>query len=162
MRSLLRALPLSVALSARAARALALEPGSVAGTPVLLDVSESGSVYYNFDNRDSRPSQVATRANDDFGLVYNRLSLQATAGRFSAGARLDNVWFYASPNVTQIALDLTNEAAPASPPSYFRAKLDEAGLERSNRFIDWAYPSKYYLTYSAPGIEATLGDASAQ
>src|SRR6188768_2984358 len=105
------------------ARAAALEPGSVGSTPVLLDVSESSSVYYNFDNRDSKPSQVATRANDDFGLVYNRLSLQATAGRFSAGVRLDSVWFYASPNVTQIALDLTNESAPASRASYFRSKL---------------------------------------
>jgi hypothetical protein len=156
----LRALPWCCALVS--ARAAALEPGSVAGTPVLLDVSESSSVYYNFDNRDSKPSQVATRANDDFGLVYNRLSLQATAGRFSAGVRLDSVWFYASPNVTQIALDLTNEAQPVSPASYFRGKVDEAGIELSNRFIDWTYPSKYYLTYSAPGIEATLGDASAQ
>jgi hypothetical protein len=163
MRWLLRALPLSVALStALAPRAFALEPGSVAGTPVLFDVSESGSVYYNFDNRDSRPSQVATRANDDFGLVYNRLSLQATAGHFSAGVRIDNVWFYASPNVTQLALDLTNEAAPANAPGYFRGKLAEAGLELSNRFIDWLYPSKYYLTYSRPGFEATIGDASAQ
>jgi len=163
MRWLLRALPLSVALStALAPRAFALEPGSVAGTPVLFDVSESGSVYYNFDNRDSRPSQVATRANDDFGLVYNRLSLQATAGHFSAGVRIDNVWFYASPNVTQLALDLTNEAAPANAPGYFRGKLAEAGLELSNRFIDWLYPSQYYLTYSRPGFEATIGDASAQ
>ena len=160
---LLRALPLSVALSVSfSARAFALEPGSVADTPVLLDVSESGSVYYNFDNRDSRPSQVATRANDDFGLVYNRLSLQATAGHISAGVRIDNVWFYASPNATQLALDLTNEADPANAPGYFRGKLNEAGLELSNRFIDWVYPSKYYLTYSRPGLEATLGDASAQ
>jgi hypothetical protein len=156
---LLRAIALSLTL---APRVFALEPGSVAGTPVLLDVSESGSVYYNFDNRDSRPSQVATRANDAFGLVYNRLSLQATAGSVSAGVRIDHVWFYASPNVTQLALDLTDEAQPANPPGYFRSKLSEAGLELSNRFIDWMYPAKYYLTYSSPSFEATLGDASAQ
>lgn len=165
MRLLLRALAVAtpVALWATVSpRAFALEPGSIAGTPVLVDVSESASVYYNFDNRDSRPSQVATRANDDFGLVYNRLSLQATAGNVSAGVRIDNVWFYASPNVTELALDLTDEAEPANPPGYFRSKLSEAGLELSNRFIDWTYPSKYYLTYSSPGLEATLGDASAQ
>jgi hypothetical protein len=156
---LVRAVALSLTL---ASSALALEPGNVAGTPVLVDVSESGSVYYNFDNRDSRPSQVATRANDDFGLVYNRLSLQATAGSVSAGVRIDNVWFYASPDVTQIALDLTDEAQPVQAPGYFRSKLSEAGLELSNRFIDWAYPAKYYLTYSSPSFEATLGDASAQ
>lgn len=160
MRRPFAVLPLCAALVS--ARALALEPGSVAGEPVLIDVNESGSVYYNFDNRDTKPNQVATRANDDFGLVYNRLSAQATAGRFSLGVRVDNVWFYASPNATQLALDMTHDAAPADAPGYFRGKLDEAGLELSNRFIDWVYPSKYYLTYSSPALEATLGDASAQ
>ena len=164
MRRLLAALPRCVALASLSlsAPALALEPGRVAGQPVLVDVSESSSVYYNFDNRDAKASQVATRANDDFGLVYNRLSAQATAGSLSLGVRVDNVWFYDSPNVTQLALDLTNDAQPDNRPSYFRAKLGEAGLELSNRFIDWVYPSKYYLTYSHAGVEATLGDASAQ
>ncbi|HYJ07840.1 MAG TPA: hypothetical protein VEX18_02500, partial [Polyangiaceae bacterium] len=155
-----RALPLSAALLP--SPALALEPGSIGQTPVLLDVSESASVYYNFDNRDSRPSQVATRVNDHFGLVYNRLSLQATAGSVSAGVRVDNVWFYASPEVTQVALDLTSERAGDDRPSFFRSKLRETGLELSNRYINWVYPSKYYLTFSRPGLEATLGDASAQ
>jgi hypothetical protein len=160
MRGPLAALSLGCALVS--ARALALEPGKFAGEAVLVDVSESSSVYYNFDNRDAKPNQVATRANDDFGLVYNRLSAQATAGSLSLGVRLDNVWFYDSPNATQLALDLTRDAQPADAPGYFRGKLGEAGLELSNRFIDWMYPSKYYLTYSRPGIEATLGDASAQ
>ena len=160
MPGLLRALPLSVALLP--ATAFALEPGQLGDTPVLVDVSESASVYYNFDNRDSRPGQVATRANDDFGLVYNRFSVQSTAGSVSVGARFDNVWFYASPDPTQIALELTAETQPPNPASYFRRKLDEAGLELSNRYINWAYPSKYYVTFSQPGLEATLGDASAQ
>ena len=144
------------------AQASALEPGSVAGTPVLLDVSESGSVVYNFDNRDSRPSQVATRANDHFGFASNRLILQATAGKVSVGVRVDSIWFFAAPEPTRLALDLTEEASPRDAPSYFRTKLNEAGLELSNRYIDWTYPAKYYLTYSSPTFEATLGDAGAQ
>ena len=160
MRGLLCALPLSAALIAT--RAFALEPGTLAAEPVLVDVNESGSVYYNFNNRDSKPSQVATRANDDFGLVYNRLSAQATTGSVSLGVHVDNVWFYASPNVTQIALDLTSDAKPSDAPGYFHSKLNDAGLELSNRFINWVYPSKYYLTYSRPGLEATFGDAGAQ
>lgn len=160
MRLVRCALPLSAALLA--SPALALEPGSIAGVPVLLEVNESSTGYYNFDNRDSKPSQVTTRANDNYGLIYNRLSLQATRGNLSLGLRVDNVWFYTSPNATQLALDLTREAAPADAPGYFRSKLRESGLELSNRFINWVYPSKYYLTYSRPGLEATLGDASAQ
>lgn len=159
MRRLVGAFALSIALGPGVAHAL--EPGKVAGEPVLVDITESSSVYYNFDNRDSKPNQVATRANDNFGLVYNRLSVQTTRGAFSLGARVDNVWFYASPNATQLALDLTNEAPRDNPAGYFRTKLDEAGLELSNRFIDWVYPSKYYLTYSRPGLEATIGDGSA-
>ena len=163
MRGLLRLpwplLPSAVLVSAHA---FALEPGSVAGQPVRVDVSESSSVYYNFDNRDTKPSQVATRANDNFGLVYNRLNVQGTAGKLSLGVRVDNVWFYTSPNVTELALDMTRDAAPSDPPGYFRRKLGEAGLELSNRFIDWMYPAKYYLTYSSPSLEATLGDTSAQ
>src|SRR4051812_48662196 len=126
MRRLLAALALGVALAASSPSARALEPGTVGGQPVLVDVSESSSVYYNFDNRDSKPSQVATRANDDFGLVYNRLSAQATIGSFSLGVRVDNVWFYASPHVTQLALDLTNDAQTDNRPRYFRGKLGEA------------------------------------
>jgi hypothetical protein len=160
MRRLLLALPLLVALVPWRARAL--EPGNVAGKPLLVDVSESGSVYYNFDNRDSKPSQVGSRANDNFGLVFNRLSVQATTGRISIGARVDNVWFYASPDVTELALALTEETAPGNRPAYFQSKLREAGLELSNRFIDWMYPAKYYLTYSSPELEATFGDTSAQ
>lgn len=129
---------------------------------MLVDVNENVSVYYNFDNRDSKPSQVATRANDNFGLIYNRLSVQTTAARVSLGVRVDNVWFYASPNVTRLALELTNESQTQDRPGYFQSKLSEAGLELSNRFISWIYPSKYYLTYSRPGLEATLGDSSAQ
>src|SRR5262245_22714691 len=127
MRRRCGALPLLAALIA--SPALALEPGSVAGQPVLLDVNESSSVYYNFDNRDSKPSQVGTRANDDYGLVYNRLSLQATRGPLSVGLRVDSVWFYTSPNATQLALDLTREQNPSDAAGYFRSKLREAGLE---------------------------------
>ncbi len=141
---------------------LALEPGSIGETPVLFEVSESGGVYYNVDNRDTRPSQVPTRVNDNFGLLYNRLSLQATAGSVSAGVRVDNVWFYASPDPSEIALAMTRESARENAPGYFQNKLGEAGLELSNRYINWVYPAKYYLTLSKPGIEATFGDASAQ
>lgn len=160
MRRLLIALPLAAGIVPGSA--LALEPGSLAGQPVLVDISESGSVYYNFDNRDTKPSQVGSYANDDFGLVYNRLSVQATSGAVSIGARIDNVWFYASPNVTELALRLTEDAQPIDRPGYFQGKLQEVGLELSTRYIDWLYPAKYYVTYSGRSLEATVGDTSAQ
>jgi hypothetical protein len=153
---------LSLAALVAPAQLMALEPGTLGGTPVLLELSESATVYYNFDNRDSKPNQVATRTNDDFGLVYNRFTAQATAGATSAGVRLDHVWFYASPDAVEIALELTRQENPQNPPGYFRSKLDEAGLELSNRYIDWLYPAKYFVTHSTPQLELTLGDAHAQ
>ncbi|HEV8246410.1 MAG TPA: DUF6029 family protein, partial [Polyangiaceae bacterium] len=149
-----------------ASRALALEPGSLGGEPVTVDATESTSVIQSFDNRDFRQNQVATLANDDWGLWYNRLNLQAHSGSFQLGLRLDNAWFYTSPDPTAIALELerARERARATgpDPAYFRGKVDEAGTELSNRYINWLYPAKYYLSYTSRRLELTLGDSYAE
>jgi Family of unknown function (DUF6029) len=140
----------------------ALEPVNVFGKPVAFDVTESSTLLYNFDNRDTRPNQVATRANDDWGLFYNRINVLANGGAWQAGLRLDNAWFFRSPNATQIGLDLVAtrpaSAGGAAPPIYFRQKLDEAGVELSNRYLNWLYPAKYFVTYQSPTLELGLGD----
>src|SRR4051794_19090205 len=140
----------------------ALEPVDVFGAPVGLDITNTTTLSYNADNRDTRPNQVATLANDDWGLFYNRLNVLANGGTWQAGLRLDNAWFFSSPNPTQIALDLW-ASRPATPggapaPVYFRQKLQEAGVELSNRYINWMYPAKYYFTYTSPTLELGLGD----
>jgi hypothetical protein len=142
--------------------ASALEPVDVLGTPVAFDVTESASVLYNFDNRDTRANQAASRANDDWGLFYNRINVLANGGAWQAGLRLDNAWFFRSPNPTQIGLDLVATRPPtaggSSAPVYFRQKVQEAGVELSNRYINWLYPAKYYVTYTSPTLELGLGD----
>ena len=157
---------LAVGLCCIAAPCAALEPVDVFGTPVAFDVTESSSLLYNFDNRDTRPNQVTTRANDDWGLLYDRLNVLANGGAWQIGLRLDNAWFYRSPNATQIGLDLVNSrpvtAGASAPPIYFRQKVDEAGVELSNRYINWLYPAKYYATYSTPNLELGLGDGYVQ
>jgi hypothetical protein len=149
-----------------ATAARALEPGKIGGEPVLLDVTESSSVLYNFDNRDFKPHQAATLANDDWGLLFNRLSLQANAGKLQAGLRLDSAWFFTSPDPLEIALELERnrrtQSGSAPDPYYFRGKVLEAGGELSNRYIDWSYPTKYYAGYTSKHLELTLGDYSAQ
>ncbi len=151
-----------LAACAQLRTAHALEPVELFGAPVAFDVTESSTLLYNFDNRDTRPNQVATRANDDWGLFYNRINVQANGGAWQAGLRLDNAWFYRSPNATQIGLDLVS-SRPASEggaaaPVYFRQKVEESGVELSNRYINWLYPAKYSLTYTSPGLELGLGD----
>src|SRR5450432_2265675 len=140
----------------------ALEPVNVFGKPVAFDVTESSTLLYNFDNRDTRPNQVATRANDDWGLFYNRINVLANGGAWQAGLRLDDAWFFRSPNATQIGLDLVAtrpaSAGGAAPPIYFRQKVDEAGVELSNRYINWLYAAKSFVTYQSPSLELGLGD----
>jgi len=143
-------------------RLSALEPVDVFGTPVAFDITNTTTLSYNVDNRDTRPNQVTTLANDDWGMLYNRFNVLANGGKWQAGLRLDNAWFFDSPNPTQIALDLT-ESRPITPggtpaPVYFRQKLNEAGVELSNRYINWMYPAKYYFTYNSQGLELGVGD----
>ncbi|HEX3776316.1 MAG TPA: DUF6029 family protein [Polyangiaceae bacterium] len=149
-----------------AEQAHALEPTDVLGVPVAFDITESSTFAYNFDNRDTRANQVPTRANDNWGIFYNRLNLLANGGAWQVGVRVDNAWFFRYPNPTRIALELSSSrpasAGGASAPDYFRQKVDEAGVELSNRYIDWLYPAKYYATYSSPAVEVTLGDGYAQ
>jgi hypothetical protein len=156
---------LALAVLCAAPKLSALEPVDVLGTPVAFDITNTSTLSYNVDNRDTRPNQVATLANDDWGLFYNRLNVLANGGSWQAGLRLDNAWFFSSPNPTQIALDLTYSRPPtpggAPAPVYFRQKLQEAGVELSNRYINWMYPAKYYFTYTSPALELGVGDVYA-
>jgi hypothetical protein len=71
--------------------------------------------------------------------------------------------FNTSPDPTELALELTELRGPApGAADYFRLRLNEAGNELSNRYINWTYPAKYYLGYTSQNLEATLGDFYAQ
>ena len=147
--------------------AYGIEPGKLGDEQVRLDITNATSLVYNVDNRDSKPNQVNTRVNDHWGMWYNRLNLQATWGKWTAGLRLDNAWFYRSPNAVQVAIDLTDEQQESNPsglpaPTFFRQKLLESTQELSNRYINWLYPAKYYVGYTTRDVELTAGDFYAQ
>ncbi|HET9931344.1 MAG TPA: hypothetical protein VFQ35_11675, partial [Polyangiaceae bacterium] len=127
------------------------------------DVTDAASVLYNFDNRDTRRGQVGTVANDHFGLLYNRLNLQVTSGKLTLMLRADSAWFYASRSPEEIADELASLESPSVAGTDYRLrKLTEAGIELSNRFINWTYPAKYAVTWGSPDFEVTLGDSYAQ
>lgn len=138
---------------------------TLTGDPVRLDVTLASSAIRAFDNRDFRQNQVSTLANDDYGLLYHRLNLQATQGALQLGVRLDHAWYFTSPDPTRVALELEAEhrKQTGSPdPAYFRRKVNEAGLELSNRYINWLYPAKYYVAYAERAFELSLGDTYAE
>src|SRR5689334_11008249 len=77
--------------------ALAFDAGRIGDQSVQVDVTNASSVIQNFDNRDTKPHQLTSVANDDWGVWYNRLNLQANTGSWNAGVRVDSAWFYTSP-----------------------------------------------------------------
>src|SRR5690606_14206818 len=138
--------------------------GTLGDEPVQLDVTNASSVLYNANNRDSRPNDVTRETNDDWGLFYNRLNLQASSGKWQLGLRLDTAWFYTSPNPVDVAADLERaRPRPLSPGSsapadYFRQRFYEAGSDLSNRYINWTYPAKDCVGYASRAVALTLGD----
>ncbi|HET9955033.1 MAG TPA: hypothetical protein VFQ61_11040 [Polyangiaceae bacterium] len=131
----------------------------------LVQFTQASSVLYNFDNRDTRPGQVGSLANDHSGMLYNRSNLQVTSGRWTGALRVDQVWFFASPEPLGIARQLQSLERfgdEASRQEFERNKIAEAGLELSNRYINWVYPAQYRLTYTTPELELSAGDGYAQ
>ncbi|HWA78276.1 MAG TPA: hypothetical protein VG937_38335 [Polyangiaceae bacterium] len=140
-------------------------PEAKSAPAALVELTDASSVLYNFDNRDTRPGQVASVANDRWGLFYNRFNLQVTRGHLTLSLRADNAWFYTSPSPESLANrvdghESISDAALRS--AVHRDKLEEAGIELSNRYINWLYPAKYTVSYGTPDLELALGDSYAQ
>ena len=110
------ALAVAAAAGGLARPALGLDPGSVAGAPVHVDVTEASSLLYNADNRDTSAADVSTLANDGWALWYNRVTLRASSGGWQAGLRLDSALFLLRPNPVQIGLDLVELRERPLPP----------------------------------------------
>jgi hypothetical protein len=157
---------ISLCVLTTASTALALDGATIAGDPVNLEVTEAASVSYNSNNRDDAPADASTRANDDWGVWVNRIHAQGSWRKWRLALRLDSASFYRSPDPTQIGLDLVRKrpggTTATDAPEFFRSKVNEAGVELSNRYINWLYPAKYTLGYTTPDVELTFGDYYAQ
>jgi hypothetical protein len=155
----------STTLLAAPTPAPAAAPDARANDSALVEVTDASSVLYNLDNRDTRPGQVSSVANDDWGMFYNRLNFQVTSGRLTVSLRADNAWFFTGPSPASIAGELDRRASfsdPAQRDAFYRDKVNEAGIELSNRYINWLYPAKYTVSYGTPDLELALGDSYAQ
>jgi hypothetical protein len=144
----------------------AAPPAAAETTPTRVEITDALTVLTAFDNRDFRPSSVPTVVNDDWGVFYNRFHAEIDHGDFRFGFRVDNAWYFASPDPTEAALELVrtrpDEAGGLSDPAYFRAKVNEAGGELSNRYINWIYPTKYFAGYANQNLDVLVGDIYAE
>jgi hypothetical protein len=144
----------------------ALETAPIAGEAARVEITESSSVLYNFDNRNTRTGNVATLLDDRWGTWYNRLNANGSWGAFRASLRLDSAWFYTSRSPADAALSMLAarnggtlpQTYSAEDADYFVQKYLEAGDELSTRAVSWIYPAKYSLAYTHPNFELSLGD----
>jgi hypothetical protein len=128
-----------------AARAGAVDAGQLAGDDVHLDVTESTSVAQHFDARDNEQPQ-----DSGWGGWVNRLDAAARWRRWTAGVRLDSFVYWRRPTDNPNFVDLTG-------PQQTIVRKDG-----ESRFQDTLYPAKMWVSYVAPGVELTVGDAYVQ
>jgi Family of unknown function (DUF6029) len=145
--------------------AAAAEP-SDAEPPVTVEITDATTLIYAWNNRNFASGDATTVVDDNWGVWYNRLHGQVTSGAFRFGFRLDNAWFFTSPDATaaaiQLALNRPQGESTTSLPVYFRQKEQEVGQELSNRYINWVYPAKIYASYTQRSYDVTVGDSYAE
>jgi len=123
----------------------AVDVGQVRGDKVQLDVTETSIVAQRFDARDQESPQDA-----GWGQWINRLNAALRWGRWTTGVRLDSAMYWRRP------LDNPNFGGlPAS-------TQVQIAQDNESRYKTSIYPAKMWVTYAAPGLELTVGDAYAQ
>ena len=142
-----------------ASPAWGLDTGEVAGHPLRLDVTETSVLHYNFDNRNR------TKIDDNYGAWINRFNVQTQWYRLVLGVRLDSAVFFNTPDPNDLAQHDIDNFIPSNPldrpPDLYERTLVH-GRELSNRYRNVVYPSKIFLSYTTPDLEATVGDVYAQ
>jgi hypothetical protein len=137
-----------VACALWAAPAGAVDAGELDGTRIQIDVTETTLVSQHFDARDNEAPQ-----DSGWGNWINRLNAAAHWGRWTAGLRLDSSVYWRRP--------IDNPDFPNLPVS---GEHGQAAVIQDNesRYRNSVYPAKLWVTYAAPGIELTAGDAYVQ
>ncbi len=128
-----------------AARAGAVDLGTVGGDQVQLDVTETSVVAQHFDAREGEAAQ-----DSGWGDWINRMNAAARWGRWTAGLRLDSAVYWRRPLDAPVFSALS------------RSEQATIRLDGESRYQNAVYPAKLWLTYAAPGIEVTAGDAYVQ
>jgi hypothetical protein len=125
--------------------AFAVDVGNAGGEDVQLDVTETSIVAQRFDKRGSELAQQS-----GWGDWINRVNAALRWDKWTAGLRLDSAVYWRRP--------VDNPNYPTLPSG------DQNGvtLHNESSFRNSIYPAKMWLTYSAPGLEVTVGDAYVQ
>ncbi len=140
------AIGVGAAMSLVGSAAYALDVGVVGQNDAQVDVTETSIVAQHFDARGPESPK-----DSGWGTWINRLDAALRWESWTAGLRLDSALFWRRP------VDNPNFA---SLPIGVQSQVERDGQQ--SRFQNSVYPAKLWLTYSAPGLEVTVGDAYAQ
>jgi hypothetical protein len=134
--------------------ALALDLPSVWGQPLRLDISDQTIFAQHFG---AREGELPT--DSGYFDAIDRLDLQLKSGHWTAGLRVD-VSAYANRPAQQAPCS-SGTILPCLTPDQVAQRAQYA-TDGQSRYTDAIYPTKYWLTYAAPGLEVTVGDSYVQ
>lgn len=140
---------------ARSARAIDLT--DVDNHPIKLDVTETTIVAQHFEARGNEDPNF-----QGYFAWLNRLNVQLSWWRFTAGLRLDSALYGNRPEDQPVCGTQTwflpclpaDRGTPAQ-----RLNLE---TQETNQYRNSIYPAKLWLSYNSPGLEVTAGDAYVQ
>jgi len=154
----------SVALLATTS-ARAADVGEIDGAPVRLDVSETSVLKYHFDNRnDKGPSDIEHRIDDNYGEWLNRFNVTGAWKSWQGGIRFDTATYFHRPDPNSFENIALRRNADGTLGYQFRntyateANCLGKGDNGAGTYCLYV-PSKIYVTYATPNLEATVGDA---
>jgi hypothetical protein len=127
------------------APALGFDVGEAGGKKLELDVTDTSIVAQRFDKREQEEPR-----DSGWGDWINRLNAALRWDEWTAGLRLDSAVFW---------------RRPIDNPNYPTLTLaQQTGIQKDNesRYENSIYPAKLWVSYAAPGIEVTAGDAYVQ
>ena len=141
-------------MCAYASPAGAVDLPPIDSKPVLLDVSDTSVVAQHFGAREGEKPQ-----DQGYGGWINRLDALLKWGSFQLGVRLDSSLYWNRPeNQSECS---SSSILPCLTPQQYALRPTYAP-DGASRFRNAIYPAKVWGTYTAPGLEITLGDAYVQ
>lgn len=155
---------IGLAVAASPAVAHAIDFDDVGGETLTIDITNTATAAYAFDNRDDSIDVVpppGTIVNDTFGEVYDRLNVQLYYWRLRAGVRVDAAGYFAQLDDDDL-IEIARERLPDGTGVERNAYVNALQRELNTRYRNTIYPSKLFLGYTAPGIDLTVGDFYAQ
>ncbi|MCA9621236.1 MAG: hypothetical protein KC731_19575 [Myxococcales bacterium] len=149
---------LAAGVLAAARDAEAVDIPDVGGETLTLDISNTSTFSYRFDNRNQTTEGTGTliaeqNVDDNYGEWLNQLYLRAYYWKFSFGLRLDSAVWFNTLNREGIRELVTEELG--APNLDVENRLAREIHSRYNSFI---YPAKLWLAFKHKRFEAQVGD----